>query len=91
MDKIEESISQSDENKSNEEDKVLKSFWLAIEQTGIKISREYISDMVGWPIRMAIETICNKVMPYAKEKEIKKKVEEIYSLFSITLEHQYQS
>jgi len=70
----------------NTEDIVENSFWLAIERVGLLTSREYISYMRGWPIRFAFETMCNKLMPYAKENEIRRKVEESYSIFGNSLE-----
>ena len=69
-----------------EEDIVENSFWLTIERVGLMTSREYIGYMRGWPIRFAFETMCNKLMPYAKEKDIRKKVEESFSLFQNSLE-----
>jgi hypothetical protein len=46
--------------------------------------------MKGWPIRLAFETLVNKLSPYAKEKEIRQKVEEFYRIFRSFLERQYQ-
>ena len=68
------------------EDIVENSFWLAIERVGLLTSREYVSYMKGWPIRFAFETMCNKLMPYAKENEIRRMVEESYSVFKKSLE-----
>ncbi len=68
------------------EDIVDNSFWLTIERVGLLTSREYIGYMRGWPIRFAFETMCNKLMPYAKEIEIRKKVEELFSIFSKNLD-----
>lgn len=65
---------------------VENSFWLAAERVGLLTSKEYISYMKGWPIWFALETLCNKLMPYAKENEIRKKVEESYSIFRNSLE-----
>jgi hypothetical protein len=65
---------------------VENSFRIAIERSGLLASKEYISDMKGWPIWFALETLSNKLMPYAKEKEIQKKVEESFSIFRIRLE-----
>jgi hypothetical protein len=70
----------------NTEDIVENSFWLAIERVGLLTSREYISYMRGWPIRFAFETMCNKLLPYAKENEIRRKVEESYAFFKSNLE-----
>jgi hypothetical protein len=79
-----------EENASRVNDKTERSFWLAAEQIGFKISREYIRYMKGWPIRLAFETLVNKLSPYAKEKEIRQKVEEFYRIFRSFLERQYQ-
>jgi hypothetical protein len=59
---------------------------MAVERSGLSTSKEYISYMKGWPIWFAFETLCNKLMPYAKEKEIRRKVEESYSIFKNNLE-----
>lgn len=69
------------------EDIVENSFWLAIERTGLSTPKEYTNYMKGWPIRFAFETLCNKLMPYAKENEIRKKVEESYSIFRKSLQN----
>ncbi len=68
------------------EDIVENSFWLAIDRVGLVTSKEYISYMKGWPIWFAFETLYNKLMPYAKENEIRKKVEESFSIFRNSLE-----
>jgi len=68
------------------EDIVEKSFWVAVDRVGLLTSKEYISYMKGWPIWFAIETLCNKLMPYAKENEVRRKVEESYSIFRKSLE-----
>lgn len=65
---------------------VENSFRVAIELSGLVASKEYISDMKGWPIWFALETLSNKLMPYAKEKDIQKKVEESFSIFRTRLE-----
>ncbi|HEY4785035.1 MAG TPA: hypothetical protein VIH57_03255 [Bacteroidales bacterium] len=70
----------------NTEDIVENSFWQAIERVGLLTSKEYISYMKGWPIWFAFETLCNKLMPYAKEKEIRRKVDESFSVFRKSLE-----
>jgi hypothetical protein len=70
----------------NAESIVEHSFWLAIERAGLQTSKEYISYMKGWPIWFAFETLSNKLMPYAKENEIRKKVEESFSIFRKSLE-----
>lgn len=69
------------------EDIVENSFWFAMERSGLWTSREYTSYMKGWPIRFAFETLCNKLMPYAKENEVRKKVEESYTIFRKNLEN----
>src|SRR6266498_3248641 len=69
------------------EDIVENSFWLAMERAGLSTPREYTSYMKGWPIRFAFETLCNKLMPYAKENEIRKKVEESFNIFRKNLEN----
>ena len=69
------------ESQTREKIIIENSFWLAAEQTGIKISRENIICMNGWPVWLVFETLCNKLLPYAKENEIQKKVEESYSIF----------
>jgi len=65
---------------------VENSFWLAAEQTGIKTSQDNINYMWGWPVWLVFETLCNKLLPYAKENEIQKKVEESYSIFIKNIE-----
>ena len=74
------------ESQTRERKIVENSFWLAAEQTGIKISRENINYMDGWPVWLVFETLCNKLLPYAKENEIQKKVEESYSIFRKNME-----
>jgi hypothetical protein len=74
------------ESQTRERKIVENSFWLAAEQTGIKISRENINYMDGWPVWLVFETLCNKLLPYAKENEIQKKVEESYSIFRKNIE-----
>jgi len=66
---------------------VENSFRFAIERVGLLTSKEYLSDMKGWPIWLALETLCNKLMPYAKENEIHRKVEESFSIFRMSLEN----
>lgn len=91
MEELIENIPENgDEEDPKTQGKVERSFRMAAEQLGIKISREYISYMKGWPIRLAFETLVNKISPYAKEKEIRQKVEEFYKIFSQVLERQYQ-
>ena len=68
------------------DDIIENSFWLAIERVGLLTSKEYISYMKGWPIWFAFETLYNKLMPYAKENEIRRKVEESYAIFRKSLE-----
>jgi len=74
------------EFQERENDKVENSFWVAAEQTGIKISQENISYMRGWPVWLVFETLCNKLLPYAKENEIQKKVEESCVIFKKNIE-----
>ena len=69
------------------DDIVENSFRVAIERVGLLTSKEYISYMKGWPIWLALETLCNKLMPYAKENEIHKKVEESFTIFRLSLEN----
>jgi hypothetical protein len=73
------------ESQTREKEIVENSFWLEAEKTGIKISRENINYMDGWPVWIVFETLCNKLLPYAKENEIQKKVEESYSIFKKNL------
>lgn len=68
------------------EDIVESSFLFAIDRVGLLTSKEYLRDMKGWPIWFAFETLCNKLMPYAKENEIRRTVEESYSIFRKSLE-----
>lgn len=63
------------------DEKVEKSFWLAAEQTGIKTSVENINYMRGWPVWLVFETLCNKLLPYAKANEIQKRADESYCIF----------
>lgn len=92
MENLRENIPEmgEDEPREDNDKKVEKSFWIAAEQIGMKISKEYISYMKGWPIKLAFETLINKLLPYAKEKEIRQKVEECYRIFRKSLERQYQ-
>jgi len=64
-----------------EDDKVENSFWLAAEQSGIKTSADNINYMRGWPVQLVFETLCNKLLPYAKANEIQKMADESYSIF----------
>jgi len=74
------------ESQTREKEIVENSFWLAAEKTGIKISRENINYMDGWPVWLIFETLCNKLLPYAKENEIQKIVKESYSIFKKNME-----
>jgi hypothetical protein len=76
----------NERNELKTKDIVENSFWLAIDRVGLLTSKEYISYMKGWPIWFAFETLYNKLMPYAKENEIRRKVEESYSIFRKSLE-----
>ena len=74
-------IENRSEVKPIEEEKVENSFWLAVEKTGIKTSAENIIYMQGWPVWLVFETLCNKLLPYAKASEIQKIADESFSIF----------